>query len=313
MSIEQYSPIKAISLKVLHIFFVTVLLTLIKLIKGLPIVELVFFRSFFAFFPLALWLALRGKLVSSLRTRRPFGHLLRAFLSLFTMSMNFLAVRSLPLPEAVTLQYTQPIFVVALSAILLGERVRAFRWIAVGVGFSGALIVMWPKLTLLTGGSVGLTDTTLIGAGAALLTAVSLALTLIWLRQLVQTESSTTIALWLGIYASSLPLLTIPFGWVVPDLEQIGILLLVGLAGIAVQLTLSESLRYAPASTSAPFEYSSLIFAIASGFFIFGDIPQNTTLVGGTVLVAAGLVILWREQRAGVKPPTTRATGIPPE
>lgn len=313
MTTDVNSPLKGIAYKVFHIFLVSVMLTLIKLVEGMPITELVFFRSLFAVVPLALWLAWRGRFMETARTKRPFGHLTRATLSLLTMSMTFLAVRSLPLPEAVTLQYTQPLFVVALSAILLGERVRAFRWFAVAIGFMGALVITWPKLTLLTSGAPVLSQDELIGASAALTAAASLAFTLIWLRQLVRTESSLTIALWLGFYASAVLLLTIPFGWVVPNMKQMGQLILIGLLGIAVQITLSETLRFAPASTTAPFEYSSLIFATILGIAVFGDIPDANTLIGGGILVAAGLMILWRERSMARRPSTVRATGVPSE
>lgn len=310
---DAYNPMKSIALKILPLFLVTVMLTVIKTIEGLPLLELVFFRSFLAFLPLALWFALRGQLLASLRTRRPFGHLLRGLLSLVTVSMTFLAARSLPLPEAVTLQYTQPLFVVALSALLLGEAVRGFRWVAVGVGFCGALVITWPKLTLLQAGGSVLSQTELIGAMAALTAALTLALNMLLIRQLVQTEKSTTITLWLGIYVSGMLLLTAPFGWVMPNAGQLGLLVLVGFLGIGVQILLNESLRAAPPSTAAPFEYTSMIFAIGLGFIVFGDIPDVTTLVGGAILVVAGLMILWRERQLRVGPSSARASGLPPE
>lgn len=307
------SPLRGIGFKVLHVFMVMLMLTIIKSIKGLPVTELMFFRSFFSVLPIIIYLAVRGELRRLVRTRRPFAHLARAVLSMTTMGMTFVSVRALPLPEAVTLQYTQPLFIVMLSALLLGETVRKFRWAAVGFGFLGAMIITWPKLTLVTGAVSVLSHTELVGALAALAAAATYALNVLMVGNLVRTEGSTTIALWLGFYASGLLACTMPFGWVMPSLYQFGLLIIAGLLGGVVLIALSESLRSAPASTTAPFEYSSLIFATALGFFVFGDLPDGNTLVGGTILISAGLVILWRERKVSLRPATVRAAGIQPE
>ncbi|WP_138471816.1 DMT family transporter [Poseidonocella sp. HB161398] len=313
MTAAAYSPIRAIGFKILHLFLTAAMLALVKLVQGMPVTQLMFFRSLLAILPIIAVLAMRRQLRDAIRTRRPFGHFTRALLSLTTMGLTFLAVRSLPLPEAVTLQYTQPLFVVALSALILGETVRLFRWAAVGFGFLGVLVVTWPKLTLLGGGTEAASDAELIGAGAALTAAATLALTLLLVGQLVRTEKSTTIAIWLGIYASAILAFTIPFGWVVPDARQTIILAMIGVIGGLSQLALTESLRSAPASTTAPFEYTSLIFATAFGFAVFGDIPDGSTIYGGAILAAAGLAIIWRERKNMIRPITARSTGLPPE
>ena len=273
------------------------MLTIIKLIDGLPVVELMFFRSLLAFLPLAIYLVIRGQFRNSIPTTRPFGHLVRAILSLTTMGMTFISVQALPLPEAVTLQYTQPLFVVVLSALLLGETVRIFRWGAVSIGFLGALVITWPKLTLLAGGNVSLlSQAELIGALAALAAAVAYALNVLMVRQLTTTESSITISLWLGIYGSVLLSFALPFVWVMPSPTQFGLLSIVGLLGGGILIALAESLRAAPPSTTAPFEYSSLVFAIGLGFIVFGEVPDENTLVGGAILIAAGIAIFRRER-----------------
>ena len=223
------SPLRGVAFKLTHVFLVTVMLAMVKAIEGLPVTEVVFFRSFVSALAIVAFFALRGEFRQTLHTARPFGHMLRAVLSVATTALTFVAVRALPLPEAVTLQYTQPLFVVILSVILLGETVRAFRWAAVAVGFAGALIVTWPKLTLL--GETGdlLSNAELLGAGAALAAAATYALNVLLVGQLVRTESSATIALWLGIYASAFTLCALPFGWVVPDMWQLTLLILIGL------------------------------------------------------------------------------------
>lgn len=290
-------PMRAIGLKVFYLFQITVMLSLIKVIDGLPLLELMFFRLLLATLFIAGILAARGALVSSLATKRPMAHLARSGLAMLNMGFTFVAVRYLPLPEAITLQYTQPLFVVALSAAFLSAPVGLSRWVAVAVGFVGVLIITWPKLSLLSHGVSALSQEELIGLMAALGAALTVALTLLWVAALVRTERSTTVALWMGIYGSAMVLVGAPFGWVLPSPQQWALLTLVGALGAGAQLTLTESLRAAPASTSAPFEYSSLIFATLIGWFAFGEWPAPNTLVGSALLISAGLAVIWHERR----------------
>ncbi|MEZ5649976.1 MAG: DMT family transporter [Burkholderiaceae bacterium] len=289
-------PLLGIAYKVLNALLVTLMLAVIKSVQGLPLFELMFFRSLFAALPVVVYLLMRGRLRQSMRTRKPQGHLARAVLSLLTMGLTFLAVRSLPLPEAVTLQYTQPLFVVALSAVLLSEPVGLFRWTAVALGFAGAMIITWPKLTMLGGSAAILSHAELVGAAAALAGAAVYASNIILCSRLVRTESSVTIVLWFSFLACAFLSLTMPFGWVVPSLEQIGLLAVAGLLGSASLIAMSEALRVAPVSTTAPFEYSSLLFAIGLGFVVFGDVPDLHTLIGGAIVIFAGAMILWWER-----------------
>ena len=290
-------PLLGISLKVVNVALITVLLALIKSIEGLPIWELMFFRMFFAGIILAAYLAARGVLRETLRTKRPLSHFIRSLIGLPTMGLTFVAVQNLPLPEAVTLQYTQPLFVVAFSALFLGAQVGWFRWGAVGIGFLGVLVITVPKLTLLQSGMSALSQGEVIGAASALGAAAGLATAILWTGNLVKTEKSTTIALWMTINASLLMLLTLPLGWKMLTLEQGLLMLAAGALGAVLQMAMNESLRYAPATVSAPFEYSSVIFAAILGVVVFGEIPGVNTLAGGALLVAAGLAIIWRERR----------------
>ena len=297
MTTPEPRPMRGIALKVIYLLQITLLLTIIKSMDGLPVLELMFFRLFLATVLIALVLGVQGKLRDALHTQRPMAHLTRSVLAMSNMGFTFLAVRYLPLPEAITLQYTQPLFVVALSAMFLRTPVGMFRWAAVVVGFVGVLIITWPKLSLLGGGVSALTHDDIIGVASALAAATTVALTLLWVAELVRTEKSTTVAIWMGIYGSGMLLVTAPFGWGWPSMWQFGLLWVTGVLGAGAQLTLTECLRAAPAAVSAPFEYSSLIFAGVLGYVVFDEIPNGNTLAGSALLIVAGLVILWREQR----------------
>lgn len=300
-----HSPMRAIVLKLCNVMTIVVLLAVVKLVKDVPLGQVIFFRTFVAIVPFWLWLRWRGdSFGGAFRTRRPWGHVTRATLGLVTMALTFLAVRALPLPEAITLQYSQPLFVVAFSALILGEKVRLFRWGAVAFGFLGVLVITWPNLTLLTSGMAAMSQTQLLGTAAALTAAATFAGTWLVVGQLVRTESSLTVVLWFWMLSSVITACTAVFGWAALSPAQFGLLALSGILGGLTHLFMAESLRYAPASTTAPFEYTSLIFGAALGFVLFGDIPGVNILFGGAMVIAAGLMILWREQRHG-KPAAT--------
>ena len=125
--------------------------TMIKAAGPLPAGEVVFFRSFFAMLPIMAFLALRGELNGAFHTSRPFSHFARGFVGAVAMGCAFFALARLPLPEAITLNYAQPLLVVVFSTLILGETVRVYRWSAVAVGLIGVLIIAWPKLTLFGG------------------------------------------------------------------------------------------------------------------------------------------------------------------
>jgi drug/metabolite transporter (DMT)-like permease len=119
-------------------------------------------------------------------------------------------------------------------------------------------------------------------------------------RRLVQTERTETIVLFFFITGSVLSLLTLPFGWVWPTLEQTAILVLAGIAGGVGQILLTASYRHAEMSVIAPFEYTSLLLGLAVGYFAFGDVPTLPMLGGAAIVIASGIFIIFREHRLGL-------------
>jgi len=299
LSDPRESQLRGIFFTVLYVICIVLMLTLVKLIDDVPLGELMFFRCFFSILPIAGLLILRGELTAAFRTKRIFGHVTRTTLGLTMMGLTFVAVQALPLPEAVTLQYTQPLFVVAFSALFLREVVGPNRWGAVAFGFLGVLVITWPNLSMLTSGTGELSRAELIGIAAALIAAAGVAVVFLLVRGLVKTEAPTTIAAYFWLISSSLLALSAIGGWVPLTWEQAGLLVLCGILGGFGQLCMALSLQAAPASVTASFEYTSLLFAITLGWLIFDDVPGINTLVGGAMVVAAGLFILWRESRAG--------------
>lgn len=297
---EPGNVLTGITLKVVSVAIFVAMSALIKYAGQLPAGQIVFFRSFFAIFPILAFLGYHKELRAGFRTKRPGSHFARGFVGLAAMGLSFIALTRLPLPEAITLNYAQPLLVVVFSALFLGEAVRVYRWTAVIVGLVGVVIVSWPKLTLF-GSPAGMGADETLGVLAALGGATASAVAMLLVRSLVHTERTPTIVLWFSLTASMLALLTIPFGWDALSWAQVAALVAAGFCGGIAQIFMTEAYRYAEASTVAPFEYTSLILGLIVGYVVFSEVPTVHMLVGGSIVVGAGIFIIWRERRLGVQ------------
>ncbi|AZO69265.1 DMT family transporter [Mesorhizobium mediterraneum] len=282
----------------------------IKAAGTVPAGQIVFFRSFFAIFPIIIFLAFQGKLGTAFSTKRPLNHIARGVVGVCAMGLGFFALTRLPLPEAITLNYAQPLLVVVFSSIFLGEAIRVYRWSAVAVGLVGVLVISWPELTLLSSGAA-LGDQEVLGVIAALVAAAISAVAMLLVRNLVQSEPTATIVLWFSVTASVLALLSLPFGWQALTPMQAGLLVVSGFCGGVAQILMTAAYRHAEASVVAPFEYTSMILGIAVGYLAFGDVPTVHMLIGGLIVVAAGIFIIWRERQLGLERARTRQATPP--
>jgi drug/metabolite transporter (DMT)-like permease len=296
---QAANPLRGIGLKVASVIGFVGMSSLIKSAGSLPPGQLVFFRSFFAIFPIVLILAWRSELRGALRTSQPLGHVIRGGVGVVSMGLGFYALTLLPLPEWIAIGYAQPLIIVLIGALFMGETVRMFRWGAVIVGFLGVLVISWPKLTLLTSAE-GLQRTQAVGVLICLASAAVSAVALTYVRILVRTERTPTVVLWFSLTASTAALMTLPFGWASLSPGQAAALIGAGFCGGVAQMLMTEAYRHAELSTVAPFEYVSLLLGVVIGFFAFGEAPSAYVLVGGTIVIAAGLVIIWREHRLNI-------------
>jgi drug/metabolite transporter (DMT)-like permease len=303
-------PLLAIGLKVASIIVFLGMSICLKAAGALPLGQLVFYRSAFAIIPIMLMLAWQRKLLTGFRTSHPYSHVLRGLVGVFSMGLQFFALTRLPLPEAVTLNYAQPLFVIVFSAIFLGEVIRAYRWGAVAVGLVGVVIISWPNLSLFTSGS-GFTNAQAAGVAAALTATAVSAVAMLLVRRLVKTEESATIVLWFSLTSTIAGLLTLPFGWAPLSWTQFSLLVGAGLCGGVAQILMTEGYRHAEVSTVAPFEYTSMIWAIAAGYFLFGEVASVNMLFGGLIVIGAGLFIIWREHRLGLERAAARRVTPP--
>lgn len=303
------SPLTGILFKIASVIVFVAMSALIKAAGEVPAGQIVFYRSFFAIVPILIFLGVRGELRDGWKTSRPLGHLGRGLVGVASMGLIFFALTRLPLPEAITLGYAQPLLVVAFSALFLREPVHLYRWSAVMVGLLGVVVVSWPTLSLF-GSPDGMGGREMAGVAAALLGAAGAAVAMLQVRNLVATEKSATIVLWFSVSASVMALLTLPFGWDALSGRQAALLAMAGLCGGIAQIFMTEGYRHASAAIVAPFEYASLIVGVAVGYAVFGEAPTAHMLAGGAMIVAAGIFIIWRERQLGL--PRGRARKVTP-
>jgi drug/metabolite transporter (DMT)-like permease len=218
---------------------------------------------------------------------RPGLQLLRLVLGTTEVALFFWAVAYLPLADAITFYLAGPIYVTALSALLLGEKVGWRRWLAVLAGFVGVLIALRPSAATLTWPAL-----------IALTGSVAFAFLMIVTRMLRDTHDLVLMTSQMsGTFV--LGAVTTPFAWVTPSAYDLIFLVAIGMISIGAQFSINRSLRLAPASVVVPYQYSMLVWAILFGYAVFGDVPDRFMLTGSAIIIAAGLYIFWREQAVG--------------
>ncbi|UWP96422.1 DMT family transporter [Aliiroseovarius crassostreae] len=283
-------------LKLASVGFILSMQSLIKTLEGaLPPTEVVFFRAFLSIPFLLVWIGGQGRLHVVLKTENLRGNLMRGLMGACAMSLTFAAISYLPLPEATALFFFAPILTTIFAVIFLKERVRLIRVSAVVAGLIGVLVILWPQLGGVAGASDEVAAQRSLGAMLALGAACFMAAAKILVRRLVGRDHPSTVVLYAALTASAAALLTLPFGWLWPTGPQWTVLFGAGCLGAAGQALLTTAYKYADASTIAPFDYSSMIFAILFGYLFFSELPSLQTLIGAGIVIAAGGVILWRE------------------
>ena len=304
-------PFKAIGLKLISALLFAAMSALVRQLgDSTPVGQMVFFRSAFAILPVVIVYAIRGELASAVRTTRPLGQVGRGLLSVGGMFTNFSALTRLPLADATAISFASPLITVALAAVILKERVRIYRWSAVVVGFVGVIVMLWPHLDMrrYTGGDA----TAALGAIFALASAFTNAGSVVQTRRLTDTETTSSIVLYFSLFCALGGLLTLPFGWIVPSLPQLGALVGLGIFGGLSHILLTESYRYAPASLVAPLDYTALLWAFMLGYYFFDELPTGTVYIGSAIVAASGLFVIWRERQLGLERARARAASGPP-
>ena len=290
------NPLVGIGLKILSTFAFLAMSTLVKLASNdMPIGELMFFRAFFALVPLGIWLWWTDELRGAVKTTRLGGHLIRSISGSGGMYFGFASLALLPLSDATAIGYLSPLVATVLAAFLLKEVVRPYRWFAVGIGFLGTLVMVAPHLAqrdiaaYYTAGPA-------LGALAGLAASACNGFSSIQIRKLAQLERTGTIVFYFLAVTSCVGLASSIFQWRTPPAREAILLICSGFLGGIGQILITASYRFADASVIVSFEYSTLIWAVAIGFFLFGDIPHPAVFIGAGLVIASGLYVVYRER-----------------
>ncbi|HEX5778915.1 MAG TPA: DMT family transporter [Xanthobacteraceae bacterium] len=257
------------------------------LTNHLPTLEVVWARYASHFF-LSMLIVNPWTLPGLLSTKKPWLQIGRSTLLFASTALNFVALHYLQLDQTATIAFTAPFFIALLAGPLLGEWIHWRRWTAIIVGFCGVLLVMRP------GAGEGIHPVFIL----SLLSTLCYAFYNLSTRFLAGYDTTGTTMFYtalVGFIAASIPL---PYVWSAPtDPLVIAGMLAVGTFGFVGHLFLVLAHRYAPAAVLAPFTYTQIVWYVAGGFLVFGDVPTSYTLAGAAVVIASGLYLLYRERK----------------
>lgn len=286
------SSVLGILLMILGIFLYSANDTLGKWLTATYSVGMIMLlRSIAAMVVLSPFIRRQGGLATLRRAPRPGLQLLRVVVTVGEIGFFYWAVSLLPLADVMTYYLAGPIYVTALSALILKEKVDGPRWLAILAGFVGVVIVLQPSSQSLSWGA-------LIAIGGSLFFAALMIVT----RQLRGTPDSTLLSFSTMATLATGAVLA-PFTWVTPTPIDFAALGLIGIVALAAQLCVTRSLRLAAASVVVPYQYTMLIWAVVFGYFVFGDTPRPSMLIGAAIIIAAGFYIFLREQKTGSPKP----------
>ena len=221
------------------------------------------------------------------RTRKPRLQIARGLSILLSLTFIFGSLQFLPLAEATVINFTGPLFMVALAGPMLGERVGWRRWAAVIVGLAGAMIVVRP-------GSEVFQWAALMPIASAIFFALFQLLT----RKIAGHDGALTTLFYTQIVAAAGATLAVPFFWTSVTPYQLGCAFLAGCVGLTAHICMFNAFRLADASLLAPINYTRIVASVLLGYWIFGDLPDFYTIAGGAVIIGSGLFVIYREARA---------------
>jgi drug/metabolite transporter (DMT)-like permease len=254
------------------------------LLQDYSIYQVLLLRTVFSLLPIVIVLRHEGGIVR-LRGARVWVCLGRGCLAVACFVLFLAALPLMPLTDIFAIVMSAPLLISALSALVLKERVTFRRWVAILIGFAAVLVMVRPGGDVVSPGA-------LLVVGAVVVYSFTMILT----RRLGSTESAGAMTFYSALVFLTVGLIVAPFGWI--PLTPIGMLLMAatGLLAGSAQYCLTEAFRIAPPSLVAPFEYTSLLWAMLFGFLVWGDVPTALVLVGAAVVIISGTYVLHDER-----------------
>lgn len=248
--------------------------------------QILFLRNLIAL-PFAVSIAIRMGGKGALYSHRPVAHLLRGVIWICAAFLFFSSLRYLGLAEATALVFVAPLFITAISALFLREPVGWRRWMAVLVGFSGVLIAVRPGAATFQPASL-----------LPIATALFYALLMVSARWVDQRESVWTLMLYLTGAGTLLCAVLVPFVWAPVLAADLWLFAAIALFGTAGMTLITQAFRLAPAVVVAPLDYTALVWATVAGWLVWNELPDLPIFFGATIIIASGVFVIWRENRA---------------
>ena len=255
-----------------------------NLTMNFPVWEAVFFRAFSGSI-ISLYLVYHSG-INSIKTKKPVRHFVRAFSAVGCVVLYIFGIKYLLLSENIAIAHSAPIIAALLAVPILGEKIGMHRILAITIGFVGVLVIIKPGTDLFQLKS-------LLPIGSALFMA-SVYLTT---RSLMNTESSTSIVFYYSFALLFTSLIFFPSDFIIPDTFNLILALSLGIMGSMGHYFMSQAARHADVAVTSPFEYSSFIFVGLMGYFFFYEIPSNSVIIGGILIIISGVYVAYRERK----------------
>ena len=248
-----------------------------------PVGQVLFFRGFCGMIPI-FFLIPRERYFDFYKTNRPFLHFKRCLAGLIAIVAIFIALRKLPLATVVSISFAAPIFTTIFSIFLLKEKVGFYRWLAVFVGFIGIIIISEPGYSSLN-----------VNYLYPIVFCLGLSYVAIAIRQLSSTEPVWLIGLYFSFSIMIISFFTISQGWLMPNLNDLFLLSMVGILGGLANLWLTHSYKLSEVTLVTPLKYLALVFGIFFGYLIWDEVPSIKTLIGASLVIISSFIIFRRE------------------
>ncbi len=248
-----------------------------------PVGQVLFFRGFCGMIPI-FFLIPRERYFDFYKTNRPFLHFKRCLAGLIAIVAIFIALRKLPLATVVSISFAAPIFTTIFSIFLLKEKVGFYRWLAVFVGFIGIIIISEPGYSSLN-----------VNYLYPIVFCLGLSYVAIAIRQLSSTEPVWLIGLYFSFSIMIISFFTISQEWLMPNLNDLFLLSMVGILGGLANLWLTHSYKLSEVTLVTPLKYLALVFGIFFGYLIWDEVPSIKTLIGASLVIISSFIIFRRE------------------
>jgi len=273
--------------------FVIMSALLHEALKQATLGQAIYWRSLWSLPVIVIYARVLGPLRYSLKTDKPFGHILRGLSGLCAMALHFLCLAHLHISYATSLGFLAPILVLPLAAVVLAEKITNMVLFVSFLGFSGVLMISFAELE--TG---DMPIASFIGIAAGLGYALTRAFTRAFIKQLSAKDSAALIALSFSVITMLGGLATLPFGWVALGDEAHRYLMFAGLLGGLGHVLSNEAVKRSDISVLGPFDYTAIIWALAIDVMVFGFVPNRLGLFGIFVIAFAALSLAVKQVRS---------------